>query len=115
MPAIELLAAGLLTALAVVMTGTGALNLAGPVIWRARTSRSGVYPAGFHRAAGGPETGAGAGVLLMIPATSRVGAAGSATFMLLAIATLIRSRDCGHLPGAALLMTAAAAAIAIHP
>ena len=34
--------------------------------------------------------------------------------MLVAVATLIRSRDWGHLPGAAVLMAASVAAIAIH-
>jgi uncharacterized membrane protein YphA (DoxX/SURF4 family) len=54
------------------------------------------------------------GLLLMIPVTARVGAIGSAIFMLAAVATLIRSRDWGHLPGAAVLTVASAAAIAIH-
>ena len=54
------------------------------------------------------------GLLLMVPATERVGAIGSAIFMLVAVATLIRSRDWGHLPGAAVLMAALVAAIVIH-
>ena len=54
------------------------------------------------------------GLLLVIPVTSRVGAIGSTIFMLAAVATLIRSRDWGHLPVAAVLMAVSAAAIAIH-
>ncbi len=77
-----------------------------------RTSRSGVIRPAFNRVAG--SLGVVFGLLLMIPVTARVGAIGSAIFMLAAVATLIRSRDWGHLPGAAVLMAASVAAIAIH-
>ena len=94
-------------------------------IWRSKTSGPGDavprinswyfarwgYPAGFHRVTGGLEVATG--LLLLIPVTSRVGALGSAIILLAAVATLIRFREWGHLPGAAVL-TAAAAAIAIH-
>jgi uncharacterized membrane protein len=40
------------------------------------------------------------GLLLLIPATSRAGTVGSVVILLAAIATLIRHRDSGHLPGA---------------
>ena len=70
------------------------------------------YPAGFHRVAGSLEVVIG--LLLVIPATWRVGAIASTIFMLAAVATLIRSRDWGHLPVAAVLMAVSAAAIVIH-
>jgi hypothetical protein len=54
------------------------------------------------------------GFLLMVAVTAQVGAIGSAIFMLVALATLIRSRDWGHLPGAAILMAALVTAIVIH-
>jgi uncharacterized membrane protein YphA (DoxX/SURF4 family) len=54
-----------------------------------------------------------AGVLLLIPATSRAGAIGSAAILVAAAITLIRHRDWSHLPGAAVL-TAAAVAVAIR-
>ena len=111
MPVDSLVAVGLPIALGVVMIGTGALNFAGPSLARENFALWG-YPAGFHRVAGG--LGVVIGLLLVIPVTSWVGAIGSAIFMLAAVATLIRSRDWGHLPVAAVLMAAAAAAIAIH-
>ncbi len=111
MPVIKLIAVGLPIALGVVMIGTGALNFAGPSLARENFALWG-YPAGFHRVAG--SLGVVLGLLLMIPVTARVGAIGSAIFMLAAVATLIRSRDWGHLPGAAVLMAASVAAIAIH-
>jgi len=70
------------------------------------------YPAGFNRVAG--SLGVVIGLLLVIPATSQVGAIASAIFMLAGVATLIRSRDCGHLPVAAVLMAVSAATIAVH-
>lgn len=54
-----------------------------------------------------------AGLLLLIPALSRAGAIGSAVILTAAVLTLIRRRDWGHLPGAAVL-TAAAVAVAIR-
>ncbi|MFA5956822.1 DoxX family protein [Hyphomicrobium sp.] len=111
MPVIELVAVGLPIALGVVMIGTGALNFAGSSLALKNFALWG-YPAGFHRVAG--SLGVVLGLLLMIPVTAQVGAIGSAIFMLIAVATLIRSRDWGHLPSAAVLMAASGAAIAIH-
>ena len=111
MPVIKLVAVGLPIALGVVMIGTGAVNFAGPSLARENFAQWG-YPAGFHRVAG--SLGVVAGLLLVIPVTSRVGAIGSAMFMLAAVATLIRCRDWGHLPVAAVLTAASVAAIAIH-
>jgi uncharacterized membrane protein YphA (DoxX/SURF4 family) len=112
MPVIKLIAVWLPIALGVVMIGTGAANFAGPPLALKNFALWG-YPAGFHRVAG--SLGVVLGLLLMIPVTAWVGAIGSAIFMLVAIATLIRSRDWGHLPGAAVLTAASVAAIAIHP
>jgi len=109
---IKLIAVWLPIALGVVMIGTGAANFAGPPLALKNFALWG-YPAGFHRVAG--SLGVVLGLLLMIPVTARAGAIGSAIFMLVAIATLIRSRDWGHLPGAAVLTAASVAAIAIHP
>ena len=111
MPAIKLIAIGLPIALGVVMIGTGAANFAGPALARKNFALWG-YPAGFHRVAG--SLGVALGLLPVIPVTAWVGAIGSAIFMLTAIATLIRSRDWGCLPGASALMAASVAAIAIH-
>ncbi len=111
MPVIKLIAVGLPIALGVVMIGTGAANFAGPALARRNFALWG-YPAGFHQVAG--SFGVVLGLLLVIPVTAWVGAIGSAIFMLTAVATLIRSRDWGHLPGAAVLMAASVAAIAIH-
>jgi uncharacterized membrane protein YphA (DoxX/SURF4 family) len=111
MPIINLIAAWLSIALGVVMIGTGAANFAGPSLARENFVLWG-YPAGFHRVAG--SLGVLVGLLLMIPVTARVGAIACAIFMLVAVATLIRSRDWGHLPGAAVLMAASVATIAIH-
>jgi membrane protein HdeD len=110
MPAVKLIAIALPIALGVVMIAAGGVNFAGPSSVRESFARWG-YPAGFHRVTGGLE--AAAGLLLLVPATSRVGAIGSAIILLAAVATLIRYREWGHLPGAVAL-TAAAAAIAIH-
>ena len=110
MPVVKLIAVGLPIALGVVMIGAGGVNFTGPVAVRASFARWG-YPAGFHRLTGGLEVAAG--LLLLIPVTSRVGAIGSAIILLAAVATLIRHRDWRHLPGAVVL-AAAAAAIAIH-
>jgi uncharacterized membrane protein YphA (DoxX/SURF4 family) len=111
MPVINLIAVGLPIALGVVMIGTGSANFAGPSLALRNFALWG-YPAGFHRVAGG--LGIVVGLLLIIPATSRIGAIGSAIFMLVAVATLIRSRDWGHLPLASALTAASVAAIAIH-
>ena len=111
MPVIKIIAVGLPIALGVVMIGTGGANFAGPSVARENFAQWG-YPAGFHRVAG--SLGVVVGLLLVIPVISRVGAIGSAIFMLAAIATLIRRRDWGHLPGAAVLAAASVAAIAIH-
>jgi len=112
MPAIKLIAIWLPIALGVVMIGTGAANFAGPTLALKNFALWG-YPVGFHRVAG--SIGVVLGLLLMIPMTARVGVIGSAIFMLVAVATLIRSRDWGHLPGAVVLTAASFAAIAIHP
>jgi uncharacterized membrane protein YphA (DoxX/SURF4 family) len=105
---IRLIAAWLPIALGVVMIGTGVANFAGPPLALRNFAMWG-YPAGFHRVAG--SLGVVVGLLLMIPVTSRVGAIGSAVFMFVAVATLIRSRDWGHLPGAAVLTAASVAAL----
>jgi uncharacterized membrane protein YphA (DoxX/SURF4 family) len=110
MPIIKLSAVWLPIALGVVMIGAGGVNFAGPSSVRESFARWG-YPAGFHRVTGALEVVAG--VLLLIPLTSRVGAIGSAFILLAAVATLIRFRDWGHLPGAVVLTAAAVGAIAI--
>jgi len=111
MTVIKLIAVGLPIALGVVMIGNGGVTFAGPSLVRKNFAQWG-YPAGFYRVAG--SLGAVVGLLLVIPVTARVGAIGSAIFMLVAVATLIRSRDWGHLPVASVLTAASVAAIAIH-
>src|SRR5277367_5395673 len=111
MSVVKLVALGLPIALGVVMIGTGAVNFAGPSLARENFAQWG-YPAGFHRVAG--NLGVVVGLLLVIPMTSRIGAIGSAIFMLAAVATLIRRRDLGHLPVAAVLTAASVAAMVIH-
>ena len=106
----KLIAAWLPIALGVVMTGTGMVNLAGPKSVRDSFVRWG-YPVGFHRVTGGLE--AIAGLLLLIPATSRAGAIGCVVILTAAVITLIRHRDWGHLPGAVVL-TAVAVVVAIR-
>jgi uncharacterized membrane protein YphA (DoxX/SURF4 family) len=106
----KLIAVWLPIVLGIVMIGAGAVNLVGPESVRDSFARWG-YPAGFHRVTGGLEVTAGA--LLLIPATSRAGAIGSAAILLAAVMTLIRHRDWTHLPGAVVL-TAVALAIAIR-
>ncbi len=108
---INLIVAWLPIALGIVMIATGAANFAGPPLARQNFALWG-YSAGFHRVAG--SLGVVLGLLLVAPVTERVGAIGSAIFMLVAVATLIRSRDWGHLPGAAVLMAASVVAIVIH-
>lgn len=108
---ITLIVAWLPIALGVVMIGTGAANFAGPPVALKNFALWG-YPPGFHRVAG--SLGVVLGFLLMVAVTAQVGAIGSAIFMLVALATLIRSRDWGHLPGAAILMAALVTAIVIH-
>ena len=54
-----------------------------------------------------------AGILLLIPATSRAGAICSAAILLAAVITLIRYRDWTHLPGAVVLAAVAVAAATI--
>ncbi|HTW34387.1 MAG TPA: DoxX family protein [Rhizomicrobium sp.] len=111
MSVIKLIAVGLPIALGVVMIGIGGVNFAGPPLARKNFALWG-YPAGFHRVAGGLEVVTG--LLLMLPITSRFGAIGSTMIMLAAVATLIRSRDWGHLPGAVVLTVASFAATAIQ-
>jgi uncharacterized membrane protein YphA (DoxX/SURF4 family) len=111
MPFVELIAIGLPIVLGVVMIGAGGVNFAGPASVRKSFKHWG-YPAGFHRVTGGLEVAAG--LLLLIPVTSRVGAIGTAIILLAAVATLIRYRDWGHLPPALILTAAAAAAAAIQ-
>jgi uncharacterized membrane protein YphA (DoxX/SURF4 family) len=96
--------------LGIVMIGAGAVNFVGPQSVRDSFARWG-YPASFHRVTGGLEVAAG--LLLLIPATSRAGALGSAVILLAAVITLIRHRDWGHLPGA-IVLTAVAIALAIR-
>ena len=112
MPVGKLVALGLPSALGVVMIGTGAVNFVGPKSVRDSFVRWG-YPAGFHRVTGGLEVVAG--LLLLVPATSWLGAIGSVVILGAAGITLIRCREWGHLPGAVVLMAAAAAvALAIR-
>ncbi|MFG1428043.1 DoxX family protein [Roseixanthobacter glucoisosaccharinicivorans] len=111
MPIIKFIIVGLPIALGVVMIGTGGLNFAGPPLARENFALWG-SPAGFNRVTG--SLGVLIGLILVIPAKSRVGALASAIFRLAAVATLIRSRDWGHLPVAAALMAVSAAAIAVH-
>lgn len=111
MPIVKLIAIALPIVLGVVMIGAGAVNFAGPSSVRESFARWG-YPAGFHRVTGGLEVVAG--LLLLIPLTSRLGAIATTIILLAAVATLIRFRDWGHLPGAVVLTAAAAAAIAVH-
>ena len=106
----KLVAVWLPTVLGIVMIGAGAVNLVGPGSVRDSFARWG-YPAGFHRVTGGLEVTAG--LLLLIPATSRAGAIGSAAILLAAAMTLIRHRDWTHLPGT-LVLTAAALAVTIR-
>jgi membrane protein HdeD len=96
----ELIAVWLPIALGIVMIRAGAVNFVGPGSVRDSFARWG-YPAGFHRVTGGLEVTAG--LLLLIPATSRAGAIGSAAILLAAVMTLIRHRDWTHLPGAVVL------------
>ncbi|GLS23798.1 hypothetical protein GCM10007874_68190 [Labrys miyagiensis] len=96
--------------LGIVMIGAGAVNFAGPRSVHESFARWG-YPAGFHRLTGGFEVAAG--LLLLIPATSRAGAVGSVMILLAAVITLIRHRDWGHLPGA-IVLTAVAMALVIR-
>jgi uncharacterized membrane protein YphA (DoxX/SURF4 family) len=93
-----------------VMIGAGAVNFVGPGSVRDSFARWG-YPAGFHRVTGGLEVTAG--LLLLIPGTSRAGAIGGVVILLAAAMTLIRHRDWAHLPGAVAL-TAVAVAVTIR-
>ena len=106
----KLIAVWLPIVLGIVMIGAGAVNFVGPGSVRDFFARWG-YPAGFHRVTGGLEVTAG--LLLLIPATSRAGAIGSVAILLAAVMTLIRHRDWTHLPGAVVL-TAAAVAVTIR-
>jgi len=110
MSATHLIAFGLPFVLGFVMIGAGVVNFAGPASVRESFARWG-YPAGFHRVTGGLEVVVG--LLLLVPATSRFGAIGGAVILLAALATLIRFRDWGHLPGALVLTTVALATVAI--
>ena len=110
MPAGEFIAIGLPIPLGVVMIGAGVANFIGPRSVRDSFKRWG-YSAGFHRVTGGLE--AIAGLLLLIPASSWVGAIGSVVILTAAVITLIRHRDWGHLPGAVVL-TAMAVAVTIR-
>jgi uncharacterized membrane protein YphA (DoxX/SURF4 family) len=110
MQVVKLIAVWLPIALGIVMIGAGAVNFIGPGSVRVSFARWG-YPAGFHRVTGGLEVTAG--LLLLIPATSRAGAIGGAVILLAAVMTLIRHRDWTHLPGAVVL-TAAAMAVTIR-
>jgi membrane protein HdeD len=107
MPVGKLIAVGFPIALGVVMIGAGVVNFVGPGSVRDAFTRWG-YPSGFHRVAGGLEVTAG--LLLLIPATSRAGAIGSVAILLAAAMTLIRHRDWSHLPGAVVLTALAIAA-----
>jgi uncharacterized membrane protein YphA (DoxX/SURF4 family) len=106
----KLIAVCLPIVLGIVMIGAGAVNFVGPGSVRDSFARWG-YPAGLHRVTGGLEVTAG--LLLLITATSRAGAIGSAAVLLAAVMTLIRHRDWTHLPGAVVL-TAVAVAVTIR-
>jgi membrane protein HdeD len=106
MQVVKLIAVWLPIALGIVMIGAGAVNFVGPGSVRDSFARWG-YPAGFHRVTGGLEVAAG--LLLLIPATSRAGAIGTAVILLAAVMTLIRHRNWTHLPGAVVLAAAAMA------
>src|SRR5258708_37944580 len=110
MPAGKFIAIGLPIALGVVMIGAGVVNFVGLKSVRDSFVRWG-YPAGFYRVTGGLE--AIAGLLLLIPATSRAGAIGSVVILVAAVITRIRPRYWCHLPGA-VLPTAVAVAVAIR-
>ena len=97
-------------ALGIVMIGAGAVNFVAPGSVRDSFARWG-YPTGFHRVTGGLEVIAG--LLLLIPATSRAGAIGSAAILLAAVITLIRHRDWKHVPGA-IALTAATVTVTIR-
>jgi uncharacterized membrane protein YphA (DoxX/SURF4 family) len=109
MPVVKLIAIGLPIVLGIVMIGAGGANLAGSASVRESFVRWG-YPAGFHRVTGGLEMAAG--LLLLIPATSRFGALGSTAILLAAVVTLVHHRDWSHMPGAVVL-TGSAAAVAV--
>jgi membrane protein HdeD len=98
--AVKLIAVWLPIALGIVMIGAGAVNFVGPGSVRDSFVRWG-YPAGFHRVTGGFEVAAG--LLLLIPTTSRAGAIGSTAILLAAVTTLIRHHDWEHLPDAIVL------------
>jgi uncharacterized membrane protein YphA (DoxX/SURF4 family) len=104
MPVGKLIAEWLPIVLGVVMIGAGVANFVGPRSIRDSFARWG-YPVGFHRVTGGLEVTAG--LLLLIPITSRIGAIGSVAILLAAVMTLIRQRDWKHLPGAIVLAAAA--------
>jgi hypothetical protein len=111
MPVVQFITVALPVSLGLVMIGTGGANFAGPSLARQNFALWG-YQAGFHRVAG--SVGVVIELLLLIPLASHVGAIASTILMLAAVAILIRSRDWGHLPGAAVLMVASAAAIAVR-
>ncbi len=111
MPAFKLILVGLPILLGLFMIGNGCVTFAGPSIVLRNFALWG-YPVGFHRVTGGFLVLVG--LLLVIPATSLVGAIGSTMIMLAAVATLIRARDWAHLPVAIILAVASVAAIAIH-
>jgi uncharacterized membrane protein YphA (DoxX/SURF4 family) len=110
MPLDKLITPGLPIALGLVMIGAGVANFIGPRSIRESFARWG-YPPGFHRVTGGLEMTAG--VLLLIPATSRVGAVLSVVILLAAVMTLVRYRDWTHFPGAVVLTAVAVVAATI--
>jgi uncharacterized membrane protein YphA (DoxX/SURF4 family) len=87
-------------ALGVVMIGAGVVNFVGPKSVRDSFARWGLSEVA-------------AGLLLLIPATSRAGAIGGVVILLAAVMTLIRHRDWAHLPGAVVL-TAVAVAVFVR-
>jgi len=106
MPVDKLSVVWLPIALGIVMIGAGVVNFVALGSVRDFFARWG-YPAGFHRVTGGLEVIAG--LLLLIPATSR----GSAAILLAAVITLIGHRDWKHVPGA-IALTAIAVAVTIR-
>jgi membrane protein HdeD len=110
MPVDKLIVVWLPIALGIVMIGAGAVNSVAPGSVRDSFARW-RYPAGFHRVTGGLEMIAG--LLLLIPATSRAGAIGSAAILLVAVITLICHRDWKHVPSA-IALTAVAVAVTVR-
>jgi membrane protein HdeD len=95
-------------ALGIVMIGAGATNLRGSAAIRASFARWG-YPDWFNIPTGALEIASG--TLLLVPATSVLGAVAAMPVLAAASATLLRAREWAHLPGALGLLGAAGATL----